>query len=60
MTQLSFVGKFQTFSKAARTGEVVSKMTADGKRARARNKMAAQGMAQLSMLPPDTKVPFEE
>jgi hypothetical protein len=60
MAQLSFVGKFQTFSKAAQHGEVVSKMTADGKRARAKNRMESQAMAQMSMLPQDTAVPFEE
>lgn len=59
MAQLNFVGKFQTFSKASRTGEVVAKMQADGKRAKARNKMAAAESGQLSLLPPDTPVPFE-
>lgn len=59
MTVLSFQGKFQTFAKAARTGEVVGKMQADGKRARANNKMAAAQMEQMALLPPDTPVPFQ-
>ncbi len=60
MTILEFDGKHQRFSKASRTSEVVSKMQADGKRARAKNRMAAQDMAQLSILPSNTAVPFEE
>lgn len=60
MTILDFDGKHQRFTKASRTGEVMGKMRADGKRAREKNRMEAQGMAQLSMLPPDTRVPFEE
>ena len=61
MAQMNFVGKFQTFHKAARTGEVVSKMQADGKKARARNRMAAKAeqMEQMELLPPDTPVPFQ-
>ena len=60
MTQLNFVGKFQTFHKAARTGEVVSKMQADGKKAQTRNRMAAKAeqMEQMELLPLDTPVPF--
>lgn len=59
MAQMNFVGKFQTFHKAARTGEVVSKMQADGKRAQAKNKMAAAQSGQMPLLPPDTPVPFD-
>lgn len=59
MTQLSFVGKYQTFSKAPRTGEVVSKMQADGKRARNQNRTAAMA-EQMSILPQSTAVPFDE
>ena len=59
MTQLNFMGKFQTFSKAARTGEVVRQMQADGKRARAKNKMEAAQAEQMTLLPPDTPVPFQ-
>ena len=60
MTLLSFAGKYQTFSKTPRTGEVVSKMQADGKRARAVNRAAANGMQQMTLLPSDTAVPFDE
>jgi replicative DNA helicase len=59
MTQLSFIGKYQTFFKASRTGEVVSKMQADGKRARNQNKAIAMA-EQMSILPQGTAVPFEE
>ena len=61
MAQLNFVGKYQTFQKAARTGEVVSKMTADGKRARMKNRMEVQAaqMQQMTLLPSDTPVPFD-
>lgn len=60
MTVLSFAGKFQTFSKAPRTGEVVSKMQADGKRAMNKNRAAARVQEQMTLLPNDTPVPFEE
>jgi len=56
---LAFDGKHQTFSPAPRTSETVSKMQADGKRAKARNKLAAQDPGQLRILPQDTPVPFD-
>lgn len=55
---LAFDGKHQRFSKAARTGDMVSKYTADGKRARRKNSAAAIGENQISMLPDDTPVPW--
>lgn len=58
MTQLDFVGKFQTFSKAARTGEVVRQLQAEGKRAQQKNRMAAAQAEQMTLLPQDTPVPF--
>ena len=60
MTTLAFAGRYQTFSKMARTGEVVSKMQADGKRARQANRTAANAMLQMTMLPMETAVPFDE
>lgn len=59
---LAFDGRHQTFSPAPRTSETVSKMQADGKRARMKNRMEAQAaqMQQMTLLPPDTRVPFEE
>jgi len=56
---LAFDGKHQTFSPSPRTSETVSKMQADGKRAKARNKLAAQDPGQLRILPQDTPVPFD-
>ena len=57
---LTFDGRHQTFSPAPRTSEVVSKLQADGKRAKARNKLAVQDPGQMTMLPSDTPVPFRE
>lgn len=54
---LAFDGKHQRFSKAANTGSVVSKYAADGTRARRQNAAAPQ---QMSMLPENTPVPFDE
>ena len=54
---LEFDGKHQTFSKAQRTGEVVQKYQADGKKARRKN----AGGAQQSFLPvpgDDPECPF--
>lgn len=48
---LAFDGKHQTFSKAKHTGDVVSKYSNDGKKARRRNAQAASG--QFSYLPDD-------
>ena len=57
---LAFDGRHQTFSTAPRTSEVVGKLQADGKRARAKNKLAAQDPGQMTMLPSDTPVPFDK
>ena len=54
---LAFDGKHQQFSKAATTGSVVSKYASDGKRAR---RQIAQTNEQLSMLPENTPVPFDQ
>lgn len=56
---LAFDGKHQTFKKAQRTGDVVSKYVADGKKARRTNSEAAKHDTQMTMLPEDYKVPFE-
>lgn len=56
---LAFDGKHQTFSKASRTGEVVSKYVHDGKQARRNNRNSAPAPAeQMTMLPDNTPVPF--
>lgn len=52
---LEFDGKTQTFSKARKPG-AMGQYIAAGKRARANG----SGYAQLTMLPADTPVPFEE
>lgn len=56
--RLAFDGKHQTFSKAARTGEVVSKYVAEGKKARQKNKTVPQNPDQMEMLPENYPVPF--
>jgi len=57
---LAFDGKHQSFSKAQRTGDVLGKYVADGKKAKRKNKSAAAESAdsQMTMLPDDYKVPF--
>lgn len=56
---LNFDGKYQTFSKASRTGEVVSKYVHDGNQARRNNRNSAPATAeQMTMLPDNTPVPF--
>lgn len=55
--ELAFDGKHQTFTKASKTGDVVSKFSADGKKARNRNREAAN-KDQMSMLPDTYQVPF--
>lgn len=57
MIELAFDGKHQTFTKASKTGDVVSKFSADGKQARQRNREAAN-KDQMSMLPDTYPVPF--
>lgn len=56
---LAFDGKHQKFSKAQKTSDVVSKYTADGKRAR-RNREPAAVNTQMSILPDHTPVPWED
>ena len=57
MITLAFDGKHQTFSKAAKTNDIVQKLTHDAKKAQ-RGREAAPVNDQLTMLPEDTKVPF--
>ena len=56
---LDFDGKHQTFSKAARTGDVVSKYVHEGKKAQrqTRNNAPVPDL-QMTMLPDSTPVPF--
>lgn len=53
---LAFDGKHQTFTKAQRTGDVVSKFVADGKKARRRSREAEQ--MNFNELPLDYPTPF--
>ena len=56
---MSFDGKHQTFSKAPRTGESMSKFVNDGKKARRINKQQAEiDQVQMAILPGDFPVPF--
>lgn len=56
---LNFDGKHQTFSKASRTGEVVSKYVHEGKKAQRQNRNTAPAPdMQMTMLPDNTPVPF--
>lgn len=57
MSLLAFDGKHQTFSKAPKTGETVSKYVSEGKKAQRQNRNNAPDM-QLTMLPDNTPVPF--
>jgi replicative DNA helicase len=54
--RLDFEGRYQTFSKAHATGDVVDKYVHEGKKARRQNRKGEQ----MSVLPDDTPVPFEE
>ena len=57
---LTFDGKHQTFSKASKTGDVVSKYTYEGKKAQRNNrKQTPEPDQQLSLLPDNTPVPFQ-
>lgn len=60
MSVLAFDGKHQTFSKAQRTGDILNKLVADGKKARRQNEQASQEQGQMTMLPNDYPVPFEK
>lgn len=55
---LAFDGKLQTFKKALRTSETISKYVHDGKKARRGAGKADKDENQFTMLPEDTKVPF--
>lgn len=55
---LAFDGKHQTFSTAKRSGDMLGKFVADGKKARRSNHQAAPAQEQLTMLPSDYPVPF--
>lgn len=57
MSLLAFDGKHQTFSKAPKTGEIVSKYVSEGKKAQRQKRNNAPDM-QLTMLPDNTPVPF--
>lgn len=57
MSLLAFDGKHQTFSKAPKTSETVSKYVDEGKKAQRQNRNNAPDM-QLTMLPNNTPVPF--
>lgn len=57
---LAFDGKYQTFSKAQRTGETVSKLKAMARAEQRRQREETRVKAQLSMLPDHTPVPFEK
>jgi len=54
---LDFDGKYQRFTKAQHTGDVVRKYSYAGKQAQRKNR-AADGPDQMSILPGDYKVPF--
>ena len=56
-TLLAFNGKHQTFTKAQRTGETVSKLKADGKRIQRQRREAEADPGQMTMLPPSTPIP---
>lgn len=60
MIRLAFDGSHQRFSKANRSGDIVSKYTADGKKARQNNRAQATAAQQMSVLPGDTPIPFTE
>lgn len=57
MITLAFDGKHQTFTKAAKTGEVIEKLKHDAKKI-LRSREAAPVNDQLTMLPENTEVPF--
>lgn len=58
---LSFDGPHQTFAKAQRTGDVVGKMQADGKKARRQNREMAYVQQQFAEITaPDPDMPFQE
>lgn len=54
--KLAFDGKYQTFTKSKGTGDIVRKYANMGKKAQRQNRQGNQ----MSLLPDDTPVPFEE
>lgn len=55
-TLLAFDGRHQTFTKAQRTGEILGKLVADGKKIQ-RQRRDAEDDGQMTMLPPSTPIP---
>ena len=56
--RLAFDGKHQIFSTASRSGEILRKYVADGKRITQKNRISEQNPDQMELLPSDTPVPF--
>lgn len=59
MIELAFDGKHQTFTKAQRTGETINQLKRMANAAK-RERREAAGMDQMTMLPPNTPVPFQD
>lgn len=55
---LAFDGKHQTFSKAARTGDTVAQLKAMARGTKTARRELQPTSDQMTMLPPDTPVPF--
>lgn len=55
---LAFDGRHQTFRTAQRSGDLLGKYVADGKKAKRINHQAAQAQEQMTMLPDSYPVPF--
>lgn len=55
-TLLAFDGRHQTFTKAQRTSETISKLKADGRKAQ-RQRREAEDDGQMTMLPLSTPIP---
>lgn len=55
---LAFDGQHQRFSKLEASGDVVSKYTHDGKKAREKNRAQAAAIQQPILMPDGTPVPF--
>ncbi len=60
---LAFDGKHQTFSRAQRTGETISQIKSMARAEQKKRRQAEQNtqdLGQMTLLPKDTYVPFEE
>lgn len=57
---LAFDGKHQTFAKAPRTGETIGKIKNMAKQELHRRREQEADPGQMTMLPPDTPVPFKD